>query len=147
MAHHHPATHRALALALLIAAPLGGGLPAARADNGGASMSGPARFGPQDGAELYRSICQGCHMPEAQGATGAGAYPALAHNPRLAAAAYPVYTVIQGRKGMPPLAPYLSDAQVVAVVSYVRTHFGNHYTDVVPPSLAAAARNAGPGAR
>jgi mono/diheme cytochrome c family protein len=116
------------------------GCGTAFADNGGASMSGPAGFALQDGEQLYQTICQGCHMPDAQGAQGAGAYPALAHNKRLVAGAYPVYTIIQGRKGMPSLANYLNDAQVVAVINYVRTHFGNHYTDPVSPELVKAAR-------
>lgn len=110
------------------------------ADNGGASMSGPSGFAEQNGEKLYGMICQGCHMPDARGAVGAGAYPALANNERLAAAAYPVYTIIQGRKAMPSLAAYLSDEQVIAVVSYVRTHFGNHYADPVSPDLVKAAR-------
>ena len=32
----------------------------------------------QTGEALFKGICQGCHMPNAQGAVGAGAYPALA---------------------------------------------------------------------
>ena len=34
----------------------------------------------ETGAEIYVHICQGCHMPEGQGATGAGHYPALARS-------------------------------------------------------------------
>ncbi|MDB6086635.1 MAG: hypothetical protein JWN43_4516, partial [Gammaproteobacteria bacterium] len=64
----------------------------------------------------------------------------LAHNERLAAAAYPVITVLKGRKAMPPLASYLSDAQVAAVVNYVRTHFDNAYSDVVSRDMVAKAR-------
>jgi mono/diheme cytochrome c family protein len=52
-----------------------------------------------------------------------------------------VYTVLRGRKSMPPLASYLSDAQVTAVFLYVRTHFGNHYTDPVSPAMVKAARD------
>jgi mono/diheme cytochrome c family protein len=115
-------------------------LSAVYAGNGGVSMSGPSRFAQQDGQALFQAICQGCHMPTAEGAIGAGAYPALAHNQKLAAAAYPVYTVIKGRKGMPPLGPYLSDEQVAAVVTYVRTHFGNDYTDGISPNMVRAAR-------
>ena len=34
---------------------------------------------PFDGGEaIYKGVCQGCHMPDAKGAVGAGAYPALA---------------------------------------------------------------------
>jgi mono/diheme cytochrome c family protein len=51
-----------------------------------------------------------------------------------------VYTILQGRKGMPSLASYLSDAQVAAVVNYVRTHFGNQYADAVTPQMVRAAR-------
>jgi mono/diheme cytochrome c family protein len=88
-------------------------------------------FGEKDGAALYRAICAGCHMPEGQGATGAGAYPALAGNARLASAAYPVITILRGRKGMPPFRFMLSDEQVAAVTNYVRTNLGNRYPDAV----------------
>jgi mono/diheme cytochrome c family protein len=111
-----------------------------RADNATTSMGGPTTFKQQDGSALFQAICQGCHMQNAQGASGAGAYPALAHNERLAAAAYPVITVLKGRKAMPPLASYLSDAQVAAVVNYVRTHFDNAYPDVVSQEMVANAR-------
>ena len=116
------------------------GRPAVWAGNGGVSMSGPTRFTQQDGAGLFQAICQGCHMPDAQGAAGAGAYPALAHNAKLAAAGYPLVTVLKGRKAMPPLGSYLSDAQVTAVVTYVRTHFGNDYGDAITPDMVRAAR-------
>jgi mono/diheme cytochrome c family protein len=119
-----------------------GALGAARlqADNATISMSGPTTFKQTDGAALFQAICQGCHMPNARGAVGAGSYPSLAHNERLAAAGYPVITVLKGRKAMPPLASYLSDAQVVAVVNYVRTHFDNAYADVVSQEMVADAR-------
>ena len=32
---------------------------------------------------------------------------------------------------MPPVGVMMSDAQVAAVVNYVRTHFGNQYRDAV----------------
>ena len=119
-----------------------GALGAARlqADNATISMSGPTTFKQTDGAALFQAICQGCHMPNARGAVGAGSYPALAHNEKLAAAGYPVITVLKGRKAMPPLASYLSDAQVAAVVNYVRTHFDNAYPDVVSQEMVADAR-------
>jgi mono/diheme cytochrome c family protein len=95
------------------------------------TLSEGFRFVEQDGESLYRAVCQGCHMPDGQGATGAGAYPALAANPRLAGAAYAVHNVLHGRKGMPPFKDMLTDAQVAAVVNHVRTHMGNTYTDAV----------------
>lgn len=87
----------------------------------------PSHFRAEDGATLYRSVCQGCHMPDARGAQGAGMYPALAGNPRLASADYPASVILHGRHGMPPLGGYMSDAQVAAVVNYVRSHFGNRF--------------------
>ena len=99
------------------------------ADN--VTLSDGPRFVQKDGESLYRAACQGCHMAEGQGATGAGAFPALAANPRLASATYPVYNVLHGRKGMPPFKDMLSDAQVAEVVNYVRTHMGNQYPDAV----------------
>ncbi|EMX8451423.1 TPA: cytochrome c [Pseudomonas aeruginosa] len=94
-------------------------------------FSGPDHFDESSGEALFQGICQGCHMPQAQGAAGAGHYPALAHNPRLAAAAYPIYMVSHGNGGMPSFKDYLSDEQIAAVVNYVRTHFDNHYADTV----------------
>jgi mono/diheme cytochrome c family protein len=118
------------------------GLAAALVASGGAAaqFNDPAHFQQQDGAALYRAICQGCHMPNAKGAAGAGTYPALAANPNLAAAGYPVLVVMNGQKGMPGFARMLSDAQVAAVVNYVRTHFGNAYRDDVTEADAHAAR-------
>ena len=111
-----------------------------QAGDAGASMSGPSTFTQQDGAALFQAICQGCHMPNAEGAIGAGAYPALAHNIKLAAPLYPVLTVLNGRKSMPPLASYLSDEQVASVVTYVRTHFGNNYRDKISAATVKAVR-------
>jgi mono/diheme cytochrome c family protein len=85
------------------------------------------------GQQIFTHICQGCHMPDGKGAVGAGHYPALASNPKLAAAAYPTVMVVNGRGGMPAFGKQLSDAQVADVVNYVRTHFGNHYTDTLKP--------------
>ena len=89
---------------------------------------------PQDGEGIYRNVCQGCHMADAKGAAGAGRYPALANDRALAAPAYPVSVVLHGQKAMPWFGDYFSDEQVANVVNYVRTHFGNNYTDAVTPA-------------
>jgi mono/diheme cytochrome c family protein len=100
----------------------------------------PSHFRGQDGATLFRSVCQGCHMPDARGAVGAGMYPALAANPRLASPTYPASVVLHGRHGMPPLEGYMSDAQVAEVVNYVRSHFDNHYSDALTADEVAKLR-------
>jgi mono/diheme cytochrome c family protein len=105
------------------------------------------KYGQQNGEELYKGLCQGCHMADAKGATGAGTYPALASNPRLAAATYPITVVLNGQRAMPPFGhdnpPFtagLTDVQVANVVNYVRTHFGNQYNDVITADSVKAAR-------
>ena len=101
------------------------------------SFTDLGHFSHQDGATLFRAICQGCHMADAKGAVGAGYYPALAGNQKLASAAYPALVVLKGRHGMPAFGDYLTDAQVVEVVNYVRSHFSNDYNDeLTPPDVA-----------
>lgn len=82
---------------------------------------------PVTGEEVYTQVCQACHMADARGGTGAATIPALAKNPKLAEPGYPVGMILQGRGAMPPLTDLLNPAQIAAVVSYVRTHFGNNY--------------------
>lgn len=110
------------------------------ADAADPSLANPTRFVGTDGAFLYRAACQGCHMANGEGAVGAGAYPALANNPRLQAAAYPVFMVVKGRKAMPAFGALLDDAQVASLVTYIRTHFGNEYAEVVTPTLVESIR-------
>jgi mono/diheme cytochrome c family protein len=95
----------------------------------------------QGGEALYKEICQACHMPDARGASGAGAYPSLAANPKLASKAYPVLVVVNGLKAMPSFGDLLSDRQIADVVSYTRSHFGNRYTDTVTPDEVKALRS------
>ena len=92
-----------------------------------------SRF-PFDGGEtIFQGVCAGCHMSDAKGAVGAGAYPALAKNRNLETAAYPVSVILKGRKAMPGLGLQLDDQQIADVVNYVRSHFGNKYRDKVKP--------------
>jgi mono/diheme cytochrome c family protein len=98
------------------------------------------RFSETTGEALYANVCQACHMPDGKGATGAGTYPALAGNRNLAAAGYPVTVVLHGLRGMPPVGYFMTDDQVAAVVNYVRTHFGNNYSDAVNAGDAKAVR-------
>jgi mono/diheme cytochrome c family protein len=94
-------------------------------------LSAGFRFTEQSGEALYANSCQACHMPDAKGAVGAGAYPALAGDKNLGAREYAVSIVVNGQRGMPPIGAMMSDDQVAAVVNYVRRHFGNNYQDPV----------------
>jgi len=112
----------------------------AAGDADGAFVTG-SKFSEPDGEKLYRRVCAGCHMPDAKGvATGAGFYPALAGNPKLASAGYPVYVVTHGMNGMPPVGQMMTDQQVADVVNHVRSSFGNRYRDKVKPADVAAVR-------
>jgi mono/diheme cytochrome c family protein len=122
-------TWRRAAVALLLFVAGSGAVSAA--DEEVPLFASSQRFLYRDGEHLYRATCQGCHMPDGKGAQGAGAYPALANNTRLASNLYPVAVLLNGKNGMPQFARFLDDAQIAAVVNYVRTHFGNNYTDAV----------------
>ena len=130
---------RQISIALALA--LGGGSGVALADSAG--VVGANAFPEKDGQGLYAGICQGCHMPDGKGAVGAGAYPALVKNEKLAVSGYPMELVIYGQKAMPGFGGFLDDAQVAAVVDYVRTHFGNDYKDTVAPADVKSIRQPG----
>lgn len=104
-------------------------------------------FAGASGEAAYRVICQSCHMPDGNGAAGGGEYPSLAGNPKLAAGPFVVATVLDGRGGMPPFAELLDDRQIAEVATYVRTHFGNDFSEPLTaedvkamrrPSMAAS---------
>jgi mono/diheme cytochrome c family protein len=139
--------------ALLLTAAL---VSASHADD--SDFTSDAGFGGTNGEQTYTHICQGCHMPEGQGAIGAGFYPKLSGDPALTAWQYVALTVLTGRHGMPPFGlpvdqvmetrtVHLSDAQVADVVNYVRSHFGNHFKGTVTASQVASLPHPGtPGA-
>jgi len=104
----------------------------------GAPRAAPARAPAKtlvDGRAVYQRQCSSCHQPEGEGV--ARTFPPLAGNPdvfldRL----FPIYVVLNGLQGpatikgvqyqgvMPPF-DHLSDAEIAAVVSYVRGAWGN----------------------
>jgi mono/diheme cytochrome c family protein len=107
------------------------------------------------GQEIYEQICQGCHMPDAKGAIGAGKYPALAGDPALVSTHFMAVTLLEGRRNMPKfggngnlgpffLSPTLNDEQIAAVINYVRSHFGNHFKGIITPGEVKALRRLQP---
>ncbi len=91
---------------------------------------------PVSGELVYSTICMPCHQA---GGTGVeGRYPPLAGSEWLARdASIPVRIVLNGLTGpiqvkgvayaneMPPQGAQLSDAEIAAVLTYVRSSFGN----------------------
>jgi mono/diheme cytochrome c family protein len=84
---------------------------------------------PDPGETVYVEVCQACHMANAKGAVGAGRIAALASNPNLAAADYPITVVTGGKGAMPWFRGALTDQQIADGINYVRSHFGNRYRD------------------
>jgi mono/diheme cytochrome c family protein len=104
------------------------------------TFGNPSMFTEQGGEAIFRSVCAGCHMSDGRGASGAGTYPSLADDPRLAVVGYPIGVVLKGRKAMPPFGSSLTDEQIAAVVTYVRTHFGNDFAGTLTAAEVAAER-------
>src|SRR5882757_3637897 len=104
------------------------------------ALSTGFRFIETSGEELFANVCRGCHMPDGKGAAGAGTYPSLVGNKNLEAGGYPVYIIVNGRRGMPAFGDMMTDGQIAAVVNYLRTHFGNSYQDAVTSQDVKEAR-------
>ena len=100
------------------------------------SFSG-AQAAPPTSAALFAENCAACHQPKGEGI--AGAFPALAKNafvkgdPKVVAA-----TILNGRGGMPSFRSDLSDAEIAAVLTFVRASWGNKAVPVTPVVVASA---------
>lgn len=127
--------HATLVALSLTAAPA----PAYTQEPNGAFGS-PVRFTETTGAATYHSVCAGCHMSNALGASGAATYPALANDPRLAAPGYSIAVVLKGQKAMPGFARFLTDQQVAEVVTYIRQNFGNAFIEPITHEAVQALR-------
>lgn len=96
-----------------------------------------------DGSEVYKRVCIACHQSSGEGTTGA--FPPLSGsswvtgNPET-----PIRIVLHGLKGeikvkgnsynsvMPEWGPTLSNEEIAAVITYVRSSWGNSASDVKP---------------
>lgn len=92
-----------------------------------AAFDGGGGYTSTEGEILYDTFCAGCHMPEGEGASGAGDYPALSENPNLEFAAYPITIIVNGQGAMPSLGHLLSDEQVLEVTNYIQSSLDNDY--------------------
>jgi mono/diheme cytochrome c family protein len=93
------------------------------------------------GKKIYDAQCAECHAAQGQGKPPD--FPPLANNQsiEMSSAVNPIRMVLNGGYppgtfknpkpyGMPPFAQSLSDVEVAAVVTYIRTAWGNHGTPV-----------------
>lgn len=121
-----PVKALASATALFIALVLAGG-----------SQAQPAKKAAADGPSLFKQNCSACHQAAGQGVRGA--FPALAGNafvqgnPRAVA-----FVLLNGRGGMPNFREDLSNEQIAAVLTFVRSAWGNRAPPVTAAIVASA---------
>jgi mono/diheme cytochrome c family protein len=103
----------------------------------------------KQGANVYRDRCSDCHQPRGEGVPRI--YPPLANNEAILMrnpvnairitlnGGFPPSTHSNPRPyGMPPFAHVLSDAEVAAVVTYIRGSWGNSAAPVSTVEVATA---------
>jgi cytochrome c6 len=106
-----------------------------------ASAAQVARAAPS-GETTFVENCSACHQKTGLGIKGA--FPALAGDKFVQGPIAPVAsTVLNGRGGMPTFKSELSDAQIAAALTYVRSSWGNKAKAVTPADVAAARRATG----
>jgi mono/diheme cytochrome c family protein len=113
-----------------------------------AAMAAAAPSGPTDpGEQVYQTVCAACHQPTGQGLPGS--FPPLAGSEWITAdPETPIRVVLMGLSGpisvkgaqftslMPP-PPGLDDDKIAAVLTFVRSHFGNNAGAVTKDQVAA----------
>ena len=145
----------ALMVGLLFAAGCGGGSEGAdTADNTATVAAAPAadQAGGSDGEQVYGSICVTCHQADGNGLQGA--FPPVAGSAvAVGDADLSIKIVLSGLTGemtrgdatyngmMTPWGGTLSDADIAAVLTYVRSNFGNS-ADAVTEAQVAEVRAA-----
>lgn len=90
-----------------------------------------ARETATSGARIYADLCSACHGDRGQGAVG----PALAGNDHLADTNDVVTRLLEGVGGMANFSA-LSDEQLAAVATHIRTSWGNRFGAVDAATVA-----------
>ena len=91
---------------------------------------------------MFLDNCSACHQKDGAGVKGA--FPALAGDPFVVSDREALAgVVLSGRGGMPTFKDDLSDADIAAILTYVRSAWGNKAAPVTPESVAAARAKAG----
>lgn len=114
----------------------------------GGGGAGPQQEPPVKGDEVFSAVCQTCHQASGQGI--AGQYPPLAGSEWvLKDPETPVRIVLRGLEGpvtvrgnaynnkMPFFHDKLSDKEIAAVVTYVRSSWGNSAPAIALEAVAA----------
>ena len=117
-------------------------------DDDPAPPSAPGDEGNELGQATFGRICAACHQAQGQGLPGT--FPPLAHSDYLASAPKakiighvlhglqgPVTVLGNTYNGAMPAMSFLSDEEIAAVLTYVRSSFGNKLDPVTPAEVAA----------
>jgi cytochrome c6 len=92
--------------------------------------------------DLFLGNCSACH--QATGVGVPGAFPALAGDKFVLGDREAVAgVVLKGRGGMPAFKADLDDATIAAILTYVRSSWGNKASPVTPEIVAAARAKTG----
>lgn len=96
-----------------------------------------------DGPTVYAQHCLACHGDQGQGLAGV---PQLSGNAAVTANdPHNVITIIKHGKGaMPAFDARLTDVEIAAVATYIRTAWGNAGTSVAPYQVDAVHRDMRP---
>lgn len=110
--------------------------------------AGPVRAqaaaAPMDGKTLFAKNCAVCHQAAGQGIPGA--FPALAGDAFVKGPPADVATVLlKGRGGMPDFSGSLDDGEIAAVLTFVRSSWGNAAPGVSQQEVAATRTSLGVG--
>jgi len=124
--------HNHAAFVLQRARP-GGNIAAAQ--EGQRTFSSGLRFVEMSGEELYKQCLPRCHMMDGKGASGAAAIRRWCQSNWRR----PVIRLrwLVGGRAHAAVGDMMNEAQVAAVVNYLRTHFGNAMADVVTARMRA----------
>ncbi len=91
------------------------------------------------GAEIYRSICVGCHQPDGRGKDKIA--PSLVDSKYVLAfdGGAAMRVLLAGKEGtiglMPPLGSALNDEQIASVLTYIRREWGHTASAVAPDDV------------
>jgi len=141
------------ALAAAASNSLGAGNSAGASSTVGKSTTGgttPASTGPAHGAQVFTQNCTTCHGANGQGQPGV--FPPLAGNKQVTGdPKVSINALLHGLKGvpidgktyaaqMPAWKGQLSNADIAAVITYIRSSWGNKGSPVTTAQIDAAAK-------
>ncbi len=102
----------------------------------GSPLAVSAASGP-NGSALYASSCENCHKADGK---GGGPFPALAGNAQVTAKdPTAIIAITEHGKGIMPAfgSPRLSNSEIAAILTYIRSAWGNKASPVTQAQVAA----------